>query len=371
MSYSNDYDLYQDLNLKKRRPLNILNNLISRELGTNSSSLYTSTLFTEYANRNETTKYNQMKRVYLTLTPNYSVLNVKVPNCFIRRFSPDGRYLIAFNYNLTGILIYQFNGCTAGMTETDKINMHCVSQKQPLPDRTDFNDFDSDQFRFKSFETFFHEKANLRLTENNETIHRECALFYKSSHLIAASSCIVSEENLPPYEQLASNNEAISYNTIENYTIYLIDVRSVRLCDKLKFNADKINLAHNQSLSLFNNVFAVLTQQNQTVHVYHILESNDMEATPDNDYFQTRESKKVLKFVHVQQIGRFCFADDLDYIHTLERSMKSSMGKKIFFIFFTYHIIKAAHFRFLNFLKSTWASFTYKNLFNIENYLLI
>lgn len=143
-------------------------------------------------------------------------------------------------------------------------------------------------------------------------MHRECALFYKDSYLIVASSSLVSDESLPAYDQLATNNESIHYSVIENYTIYLVDVRRALLCDKIRFPADKINLTHNQSFSLFRNVFAVLSQQNQTIHVYNLVES----------------AAGRCRFVLSRQIGRFCFGDDAEYVQNtlIARSLVGGGG---------------------------------------------
>lgn len=134
----------------------------------------------------------------------------------------------------------------------------------------------------------------------SEPMHRECALFYKDTYLIVASASLVSDENLPAYDELAANNESIHYSVIENYTIYLVDMKRSCLCDKLRFQADKINLTHNQSLSLFRNVFAVLSQQNQTIYMYNLVE----------------DGARRCRFVATRQIGRFCNPDDAEFIQS-------------------------------------------------------
>lgn len=299
---NNDADLYSVLNLKKRQPLNIVFNLFGRELGTNSCTLYTVNKFNDFSNRNEQTIVNLIKRTYLSFTPNFSVLNVKIPNCFLRKFSPDGRYLISFNQNLNGIQIYTFRGCSAALEHLEKF------VRNSNHDKTDFNNSESDHFRYQAFDIFFKEKCNMKLTDNTEQIHRECALFFKDSYLIVASNATVNDDNLPSYDQLATNNESIHYSTIENYTIYLIDIQESILCDKIKFNAERINLTHNQSLSLFNNVFAVLSQQNQTIYIYHLVDSSE--------HFKTscKTNRQKYKFQLVNQIGRFTFSDDNEFI---------------------------------------------------------
>jgi hypothetical protein len=138
-------------------------------------------------------------------------------------------------------------------------------------DRTDFENAESYKFRVNAFDVYFKELTNMKLTDNNELINRECTLFFKNNYLIVASSEVVSEDNLPPYDQLATNNESIhNAGVIENYTIYLIDISKAKVCDRIKLKADKLNLIHNQSLCLFKNVFTILSQQNQTIYVYNI-----------------------------------------------------------------------------------------------------
>ena len=179
-------------------------------------------------------------------------------------------------------------------------------------DRTIFTDPVSDQLRMRAFEKFFKEAFHLKLTTDSaELMNRECALFFNNRYLIVGSSENLGEENLPSYNDLASNNESIHFSSCENYTIYLIDVEHGNVCDKLKFKADKISLAHNQSLGLFGNVFAVLSQQNQTIHVYNLV--SNLPA-----------SSAGPKFVLIQSIGRFAFSDDSEYINNLSARQAQS-----------------------------------------------
>jgi hypothetical protein len=105
-----DRDLYREFQLTKRKPLNLIFNLIGRELGTHSCTLGLISTHSGCSNRNELTRFNHLKRIFLAVTPSYTIINVKTPNCYLRRFSPDGKYLIAFNQNLNGIHIFLFKG---------------------------------------------------------------------------------------------------------------------------------------------------------------------------------------------------------------------------------------------------------------------
>jgi len=149
--------------------------------------------------------------------------------------------------------------------------------------------------------------------------------------LIVASSEVVSEDNLPPYDQLAANNESLHYgHFIENYTIYLVNLTEKKLCDSIKFRADKLNLTHNQSLCLFKNTFTVLSHQNQTIYVYNIVPCQNITKSEhlfkfllfflisiNKELFKNTNKTKDIeyKFVLIQQIGRFCYPDDSDFIH--------------------------------------------------------
>ena len=138
-------DLMKELKVR-RKPINLINNLIGRELGTYSSLLYLSSLWSEYSNKNELTSLNHLKRIYLCVTPDYSVLNVKTPNCYLRRFSPDGRYLIAFSGSLDGLHIFFFVSPSAGLEHIEKFKVNSSFENKYLYDKTDYDNYESYTF---------------------------------------------------------------------------------------------------------------------------------------------------------------------------------------------------------------------------------
>lgn len=81
---------------------------------------------------------------------------------------------------------------------------------------------------------------------------------------------------------------------LEDYTLYLIDLHTGKLCDTRQFKVDKIYLSHNQGLYLYKDTLAVLSVQHQSIHIFQILEG---------------------MFVNIKTIGRFCFEDD-HYIYS-------------------------------------------------------
>lgn len=50
---------------------------------------------------------------YKCIYPSLTVINVQKPPGFLRKFSPNGQYLIAFTLDQMALEIYQFNGVAA------------------------------------------------------------------------------------------------------------------------------------------------------------------------------------------------------------------------------------------------------------------
>lgn len=53
------------------------------------------------------------RQFYQNVFPNFTVMNVEKPPCFLRKFSPDGHYLIAFSSDQTSIEVYEYRGASA------------------------------------------------------------------------------------------------------------------------------------------------------------------------------------------------------------------------------------------------------------------
>lgn len=83
---------------RKIRPQNVVCHLLRRQHGLNQ--------------RAGTHQY-AIRDFYKSISPNLTVINVEKPAGFLRKFSPDGKYLIAFTLDQTALEIYQFNGVVA------------------------------------------------------------------------------------------------------------------------------------------------------------------------------------------------------------------------------------------------------------------
>lgn len=59
------------------------------------------------------TNVHNIREFYKNVMPNLTVINVEKPAGFLRKFSPDGKFLIAFTFDQTSLEIYRFRGVAA------------------------------------------------------------------------------------------------------------------------------------------------------------------------------------------------------------------------------------------------------------------
>jgi de-etiolated-1 len=213
------------------------------------------------------------------------VVNVEKPPCFLRKFSPDGRYFIAFSADQTSIEIYEFQGPAAAEDLLQGVKGEFIGGG---------TDQASTNIRSKLFDRFFKLRHITSVASGGEHLNRECSLFTDDgSYVIVGSAVYIPEDPHPYFFDVYRNNESVSPNLrspLEDYTLHLIELETGRLCDSRQFKCDKIFLSHNQGLYLYKDTFAVLSVQQQTIHIFQV--------TPDGT------------FIDVRSIGRFCYEDD-------------------------------------------------------------
>jgi len=219
------------------------------------------------------------KSFNLNIFPNFTVVNVEKPPCFLRKFAPDGRHFVAFSRDQSSLEIYEFLGPDAA--------------EDLLRSREDLRE-NEEIIRDTLFDRFFRKKATVTVTSNGEHLNRECSLFTDNGrHVIVGSANTVPDEPPPHFYDKYKNNESVSPNQrspLEDYTIHIVDLYSCEQVDTRSFKCDKIFLSHNQGLYLYRSLLAILSVQHQTIHIFQV--------TPDGH------------FVDVRTVGRFCHEDD-------------------------------------------------------------
>ncbi|XP_057337239.1 DET1 homolog [Microplitis mediator] len=224
------------------------------------------------------------RKFYQNVFPNYTVLNAEKPPCFLRKFSPDGKYLLAFSADLTSIEIYKYQGPSAAAELLVGCKGEFIGHK---------NDNASFHIRNNIFHKFFKKKRVINIIDSDERLNRECCLFTDDSrYVIVGSVRHISDELRPHFYQIYSNNEALAptpISPLEDYCIYLVDIKTGQFCDYRRFVADKIYLSYNQGVYLYKEILAVLSVQHQTIHIFQVIDG---------------------LFVDIRKIGRFCLEDE-------------------------------------------------------------
>lgn len=221
---------------------------------------------------------------YLNIFPNFTVVNVEKPPCFLRKFSPNGQYFIAFSSDQTSLEVYQYKGCAAAADLLQKCEGEYTGSKI---------NSESDHIRNTIFNRLFQLKHTINVAENNKQLNRECSLFTEDCrYVIVGSAAYIPEDIRPHFYEVYTNNEAVTPNTrlpLEDISLHLVDLEAGRLCDTLNFKVDKIYLSHNQGLYLYKDRLAVLSVQHQTIYIYLVVDG---------------------LFVNIRVIGRFCYEND-------------------------------------------------------------
>nr|CAG4651641.1 EOG090X028J [Triops cancriformis] len=219
---------------------------------------------------------------YQNIFPNFTVVNIDRPPCFLRKFSPDGKHFIAFSSDQTSIEVYEYQGPAAA-----------ADLLQSLTGEYSLSDAHTAELRSKIFGRFFRLKFVINVSPTGEQLNRECSLFTDDGrYVIIGSASYLPEDPHPAFFDVYRNNESVSphpFSRLEDYSLHVVDVVNGRLCETKVFKTDKIFLSHNQGLYLYKNTLAVLSVQHQTIHVFKISEG---------------------MFLNAKNVGRFCFDDD-------------------------------------------------------------
>ena len=118
-----DFDEGAKLKPRKMPVQNIAHRLMAREMFGTSGCRF-----------RQTGGGNTTRSFYLNVVPNFTLMNVVFhPPCFLRKFSPDGRHLIAFSTCQRFLEIYRFKGCSAASELIHEATTCSVTETPPPP----------------------------------------------------------------------------------------------------------------------------------------------------------------------------------------------------------------------------------------------
>ena len=245
--------------------------------------------------------YHQRRSLYHCIVPNYTEQGVQTPPGFLRKFSPDGKILLAFSNDQRDVVVYEYLGAGAAQS--------LYESGEEEEEGVDVGDL---------FGKFFKVRCTIPVAENGEHLNRECSIFTEDCQYAIVVSSEVIRDDYPNMLDMLRNNESIassSLSILEDYTVYLVDLIGGSVTDSATFKCDKINLSHNQGLSLCNSHLAILSIQQQTIHLFEV-------------------ANGVL--THLQDIGRFCYPEtsvtlpDLSVIQPVSLLPTNAISEKWF-----------------------------------------
>lgn len=251
----------EGINVRKISSQNVIHKLRSRELG-----MLTST-----------------KTFYQNVFPNVTIANIPKPSCYLRKFTPNGKYFIAFSADQTSVEIYEYCGVNQCETLLGDISKEYIVESSPT----------EEGIRNQIFNTLFKLKHVINVVQGNELLNRECSLVTDNGkYIIVGSAAMIPDDLRPHFYEIYTNNESVTPSTrsqLEDYSIHLIDITNGKLTDSKQFKVDKIMLSHNQGLYLYKDTLAILSLQHQNIHIFQIVDG---------------------MFVEVRSVGRYCYEDD-------------------------------------------------------------
>lgn len=190
---------------RKIPPQNIVNRLIQRET---------------FGYVKPGTHFHVVRELYQNVHPNFTIVNVEKPPCFLRKFSPDGKHFVAFSSDQTSLEIYDYRGASAVADLIHYCKGEYVGNK---------SDEKSDYIRSQAFDRFFKLKWTVNVAQSGEQLNRECSLFTDDGrYIIVGSAAYLSEEQRPSFFELYTNNESVTPNPrlpLEDYSLHLVDLQ--------------------------------------------------------------------------------------------------------------------------------------------------
>ncbi|XP_017077779.1 DET1 homolog [Drosophila eugracilis] len=245
---------------------------------------------------------------YKCITPCLTIDSVTIPPVYLRKFTPDGKKLLAFSHDQRSLHIFRYRGfsCAAVgelIRQADVGSAECFSSHDNILKSTIFE---------RLFAT--KEAVSLRLCQNDYGLyylHREFSVFLEEGRYVLLAAMSVVRGALPiddyvRYPDLFDKLEAFSY------VFFLVDLELGVVTDRLLLPNDSIVIAHNHGISVFGSKVAIMSRLHQCIYVYCVSEGkfhkqetigprprDFIEKAPTN--FESIDATTVLPITHIKQ----------------------------------------------------------------------
>ncbi|CAL4976200.1 unnamed protein product [Urochloa decumbens] len=214
---------------------------------------------------------NTIRQFYENLVPSYTIFDIDCPDYSFRKFTDDGKYLVAFSRNHQDLIVYR------PIWLTYSCNEECDSHDLPP--------------KAKRFDSFFKQLYSIPLASSNEYICKDFFL-YMESHQFGLFATSTAQSN----DSTVTEGAVHGVPSIEKITFYLVRLEDGVILDEKAFCNDFINLAHSIGAYLYEDLLCIVSLRYQTIHIVQIRDSGNL--------------------VEVRRIGAFCREDDELFLHS-------------------------------------------------------
>ncbi|PWZ12634.1 Light-mediated development protein DET1 [Zea mays] len=214
---------------------------------------------------------NTIRQFYENLVPSYTIYDIDCPDYSFRKFTDDGKYLVAFSRNHQDLIVYR------PIWLTYSCNEECDPHELPP--------------KAKKFDSFFKQLYSIPLASSNEYICKDFFL-YMECHRFGLFATSTAQSN----ESTATEGAIHGVPLIEKITFHLVRLEDGVILDEKAFCNDFINLAHSIGAYMYEDLLCIVSLRYQTIHILQIRDSGNL--------------------VEVRSIGAFCREDDELFLHS-------------------------------------------------------
>ncbi|KAG2177701.1 hypothetical protein INT44_008215 [Umbelopsis vinacea] len=235
---------------RPRKDQILFHTLRQREIGGKGRGVQSATILT--------------RQLYSAITPNETLYKVELPGGFLpRRFTPDGK-------------------ARKPLTEPpSEINTSSQDDWQLKLEDDNFSRY---------FQFLYHSEI---VQEPRHSLCKEfCLVSSDHQYMILASSAPSRSAPGESRQYLCSLN---SISALMDTIFYSVDMQTGQVVDTLCFQNDYILLPQHAGVSLFQNIFAVMSVQNQTIHLYQIMGTGYLRKLRSIGWFNNEDEESLLR----------------------------------------------------------------------------
>ncbi|KAJ2687207.1 hypothetical protein GGH99_003312 [Coemansia sp. RSA 1285] len=189
--------------------------------------------------------------------PNRTLYNIETPDCYFRRFTPDGKYLIGFGRNMNGLHVFHVQGSSASTRQ--------LIDAGTTPSKGEFRHF-------------FKPAWSRSYTGVGEALHRDlCLVTSNMRHLIivrlrrADFGAMIDRQQHQHQQQASHLPSALSsIKAMEDITVLVLSLSNGDVVDRREYLSDIIYLSGHNGISLYEDKLCLLSLKNQCLRILRI-----------------------------------------------------------------------------------------------------